>query len=266
MQLASDPADPERAGTFVDEHVLAEPLTWGPAQAPASPSARRGWSRPGGPVAGGAAAEGMAWSRYRTGAERREREVRIFGCGRELACAFRFMLFALSVAMLGSMHAVQFNHLRHHRHCLDEEDVETRSARMAWWQALLWGPVFPLLLHATALNGARPRVRRWIRAELIANGLVIGSAAFVVPFGPFCYHVTAMVLAHCLTAFFAVWTVHHDCEPGREIAGMADYRGFLERFDAWFESYPGETFASSVFVARTLTLTHGLSHVNQNVR
>ena len=27
-------------------------------------------------------------------------------------------MFALSVLMLGSMHAVQINHLRHHRHCM----------------------------------------------------------------------------------------------------------------------------------------------------
>jgi fatty acid desaturase len=25
------------------------------------------------------------------------------------------------------------------------------------------------------------------------------------------YHVMAMALGQCLTAFFAVWTVHHDC-------------------------------------------------------
>jgi fatty acid desaturase len=31
--------------------------------------------------------------------------------------------------MLGSMHAVQVNHLRHHRYCLGEEDVEAMSAR-----------------------------------------------------------------------------------------------------------------------------------------
>ena len=38
-----------------------------------------------------------------------------------------WVLFALSLAMLGSMHAVQFNHLRHHRHCLADEDVEARA-------------------------------------------------------------------------------------------------------------------------------------------
>src|SRR5262249_14784394 len=40
------------------------------------------------------------------------------------------VMFVLSVLMLGSMHAVWFNHLRHHRHCMDENDVEGMSARM----------------------------------------------------------------------------------------------------------------------------------------
>ena len=131
--------------------------------------------------------------------------------------ATEWVMFALSVVMLGSMHAVQVNHLRHHRHCLGDDDVEARSARMTWWGALLWGPVFPLLLHASAMRHARGRQRRWIGAELIANGVVAG-AAIVAPLPAFRYHVATMLVAHCLTAFFAVWTVHHDCEPDSEIA------------------------------------------------
>lgn len=41
------------------------------------------------------------------------------------------VMFAFSVAMLGSMHAVQWNHLRHHRHCLAEDDIEAMGARAA---------------------------------------------------------------------------------------------------------------------------------------
>jgi hypothetical protein len=29
------------------------------------------------------------------------------------------------------------------------------------------------------------------------------------------YHVVAMAAGQCLTAFFAVWTVHHPCEAAR---------------------------------------------------
>src|SRR5262245_661415 len=34
-----------------------------------------------------------------------------------------WVIFCASLLMLGSMHAVQFNHLRHHKHCMDDEDV-----------------------------------------------------------------------------------------------------------------------------------------------
>jgi fatty acid desaturase len=132
--------------------------------------------------------------------------------------ATEWVLFALSVLMLGSMHAVQFNHLRHHRHCLDDDDVEARSARMRWWQALLWGPVFPVLLHKTALAKASRRKLLWMYGELLANAAVVGAVAFVWPARPLCYHLLAMAAGHCLTAFFAVWTVHHDCDASREVA------------------------------------------------
>ena len=131
--------------------------------------------------------------------------------------ATEWVLFVLSVLMLGSMHAVQFNHLQHHRRCLDDEDVEARSARMPWWKALLWGPVFPLLLHKTALRHANPRQRRWIYAELAMNALLV-AVVLSLPLAALRYHVLAMAAGHCLTAFFAVWTVHHDCEPSHEIA------------------------------------------------
>lgn len=132
--------------------------------------------------------------------------------------ATEWVMFVLSVAMLGSMHAVQFNHLRHHKHCLDAEDVEARSAGMSWWKALLWGPVFPVLLHATALRKAARRKLAWIYGELLANAVVIGMVLVVVPARPLRYHLGAMALGHCLTAFFAVWTVHHDCDRSHDVA------------------------------------------------
>ncbi|WP_205849088.1 fatty acid desaturase family protein [Natronospirillum operosum] len=123
-----------------------------------------------------------------------------------------------SVLMLGSMHAVQINHLRHHRHCMDDEDVEAMSARMPWWKALLFGPLFPLLLHRKALQVGRPRQRRWILAELAANLVWIGLVFGVLDWTWLQYHVVAMAIGQCLTAFFAVWLVHHGCEPGGVLA------------------------------------------------
>ena len=131
--------------------------------------------------------------------------------------ATEWVMYALSVVMLGSMHAVQLNHLKHHAHCMDDDDVEARSARMSGLEAFLWGPVFPVLLHKEALRLGRPRQRRWIFGELAANAASIILVFSVFPLAVLRYHIIVMTIGHCLTAFFAVWTVHHDCD-------RSDYR------------------------------------------
>jgi len=129
-----------------------------------------------------------------------------------------WFMFFLSIIMLGSMHAVQYNHLRHHRHCMDEEDVEAVSARMKWWQALLFGPRFPWLLHKTALQHASKRIKRWVIFELVANVVWVGLVFFVWDVTFLKYHVIVMAVGQNMTAFFAVWTVHHDCDRHHYIA------------------------------------------------
>ena len=122
-----------------------------------------------------------------------------------------WLMFLLSAVMLGSMHAVEINHLDHHRHCLSEDDVEGASARLPAWKALLSGPLFPVRLHVNAWKKARGPKFRWILAELIVTLVMVGSAlCFNVVW--LRYHVAAMATGQCFTAFFAVWTVHHDCE------------------------------------------------------
>ena len=126
-------------------------------------------------------------------------------------------MFILSVLMLGSMHAVQINHLRHHQHCMQDEDVEAKSARMKWWQALLFGPIFPLMLHKKAFEVGTSTQRKWMTAELIANFILVVTVFFVLDLfliesTVLKYHVIAMFVGQCMTAFFAVWTVHHDTE------------------------------------------------------
>jgi fatty acid desaturase len=138
--------------------------------------------------------------------------------------ATEWVLAALSLLMLGSMHAVQVNHLRHHRLCLRDEDVEARSARLPAWRALCVGPLFPVRLHRAALRVASARQRRWIRAELAANAIAVG-AAWWLAWPTLRYHLLAMCAGQCLTAFFAVWTVHHDCEPGGVFARTLRHRG-----------------------------------------
>jgi fatty acid desaturase len=144
------------------------------------------------------------------------------------------VIAALSVLMLGSMHAVQLTHLIHHRHCLDDDDVEAASARMPAWRAIVTGPLFPLRLHAAALRLATARQRRWIITELIANVALMAAAFFALDWGWLRYHFVAMIAGHCLSPFFAVWTVHHDCERdgvfARTIRGALRSRLTYEMF------------------------------------
>ena len=138
-------------------------------------------------------------------------------------------MFFLSVAMLGSMHAVQINHLRHHRFCLQHQDIEAMSAHLPFWGAILVGPVFPFRLHWKALEVAPSTQRRWIHAELAANVLWIALVFGVLDCLWLKYHVVAMMVGQCSTAFFAVWTVHHGCaEEGPSARSIRNrLKGFL---------------------------------------
>ena len=128
------------------------------------------------------------------------------------------VLWLMSGLMLGSMHAVQYNHLRHHKSALGEHDVEGRSAEMPAWGALFYGPVFPVLLHVTAFRKGNRRLRMTVIGQLLLT-----LALIVWTFGTryntaLRYHVVAMIVAQCLTAFFAVWTVHHHCDRTHYLA------------------------------------------------
>jgi fatty acid desaturase len=127
------------------------------------------------------------------------------------------LLLSLSGLMLGSMHAVRLTHLQHHRDCLGPDDVEGSTARRSAAGAMLWGIVFPVQLHRAALRLARPRQARWIIAELGLSGGV-ALTAVALPYRVLAWHVAAMAVGQMLTGFFAVWTVHHDCDRWQQIA------------------------------------------------
>jgi fatty acid desaturase len=126
--------------------------------------------------------------------------------------AHEWVLFGLSVLMMGSMHAVQVSHMNHHRHCLEEEDAEGNVARLRWWEALLSGPLFAGGLLRCAWAKGSPASRRWIVAEML--GVVLLTMVAWIGFLPVALacHLSAMLLGECFTGFFAVWIVHHDCE------------------------------------------------------
>jgi fatty acid desaturase len=129
-----------------------------------------------------------------------------------------YILFILSFLMMGSMHAVQINHLRHHKYFPEAKDVEAMSAHKPAVIAFLIGPFFPILLHCKALQVGSFSQRRWIYLELSMNLLWLFIVFNVLNFGFLKYHILVMLMAQCMTAFFAVWTVHHDCESEKHIA------------------------------------------------
>lgn len=126
-------------------------------------------------------------------------------------------LYLNSILMMASIHAVKFNHIRHHKYCLSEEDYEGKSARMSWYGAILYGPVHMFLIHKVTLQAGNRNYVRNVIIELISIALF----AFVVFFFQInflIYHIIVMVVAEFLMAFFAVWTVHHDTDHAPELA------------------------------------------------
>jgi fatty acid desaturase len=128
------------------------------------------------------------------------------------------VLWIMSFVMLGSMHAVQFNHLRHHKLSLGEGDVEGRSAEMPAWRALLFGPIFPILLHVTAFRYGHRKLRMIVLAELLLSAVWVLAVFGALHSNVLRYHVSAMLAGQCMTAFFAVWTVHHHCDRTHHLA------------------------------------------------
>ena len=46
------------------------------------------------------------------------------------------LMLILSVFMMTSMRATQYTHMQHHRHCLEEHDVEGYIAKLPFWKML----------------------------------------------------------------------------------------------------------------------------------
>jgi len=122
------------------------------------------------------------------------------------------VMFILSILMLGSLHAVQHTHLRHHRHCLGEHDIEGAVAKLSFWGALIKGPLFPFQIHWAAWTSSRKKQKAWISLELASNIIWLALVWLVFDNLALKIHTVLMMVAYCLSAFFAVWTVHHDCD------------------------------------------------------
>ena len=126
-------------------------------------------------------------------------------------------LYLNSVLMVVSLHAVKFNHLRHHRFTLTEGDYEGKSAGMSWYGAILYGPVHMFLIHKVTLQHG-DRKYRWNVLFELASIAVFVAGVFHLRLHFLIYHVVVMALGECLMAFFAVWTVHHDTQDAPALA------------------------------------------------
>lgn len=126
-------------------------------------------------------------------------------------------LYINSILMLTSIHAVKFNHLRHHKFCLSEDDYEGKSAQMTWYGAILYGPAHQFLIHKITLQLGNKTYKRRVMLELFSITLFITIAVyFQIHF--LIYHIVVMLIGEFLMAFFAVWSVHHDTHDHPDFA------------------------------------------------
>lgn len=123
------------------------------------------------------------------------------------------VLHGLSLLMTGSNHAVAFNHLHHHAHVGGADDHEGACGRMPMLKVLLFGPLFPFQMHGFAWASGKPAVRWRMLIDGALNLLLIG-AALVTGWRFLLWHIGLMLVAQSMTAFFAVWITHHDCDDG----------------------------------------------------
>ncbi|WP_235830398.1 fatty acid desaturase [Paenimyroides tangerinum] len=127
----------------------------------------------------------------------------------------RLSLLINSIFMSVSASAIKFNHLRHHKYNLSEEDYEGITATMKWYQAILYGPVFMFNIHLNTIKKGNSIYRKQLFLETIFIIIFVFIAIyFKIHF--LIYHIIVMMFFEGLMAFFAVWAVHHDTEENPE--------------------------------------------------
>lgn len=121
-------------------------------------------------------------------------------------------LVLLSVPMLIPLHCVQINHLRHHKHLLSDLDIEGRIAHRSALGAIIYGPLFYVELIYHGYRAGNSRQKRYQRLEITLIVAALLSILFALNHTTLILFVLTMLIANCLSGFFAVWTVHRDSE------------------------------------------------------
>lgn len=161
------------------------------------------------------------------------------------AAGHRRVLHGLSALMLGSNHAVAFNHLQHHAHLGTPRDIEGKAGRMRALRVLAYGPLFPLEMHLHAWRRGGLELRRHMLIDLGLN-IVLIAVALGTGLQVALFHLAAMAAAQCLTAFFAVWITHRGCHGDTLVArtqrswwvNMATYHMFFHLEHHLFPAVP----------------------------
>lgn len=120
-----------------------------------------------------------------------------------------FLLFLHSPFMMVSIHAIGFNHMRHHQDCMGEHDQEGAAAYKTWYQSILYGPVHMFKVHYLTFSEGTRKTKRKALIDLILASIMLQLAImFGLKF--LIIHLAVMFFSEFLMAFFAVWMVHHD--------------------------------------------------------
>lgn len=143
--------------------------------------------------------------------------------------ATRFSLLINSIFMAVSASAIKFNHLRHHKYNLSEEDYEGITATMKWFEAILYGPIFMFNIHLNTIKKGNKIYKNQLFTETFFIILFVFLACyFEINF--LIYHILIMFFFEGLMAFFAVWAVHHDTEENPEFPRTqrgSDWKSFI---------------------------------------
>jgi beta-carotene hydroxylase len=122
-------------------------------------------------------------------------------------------LFVFGAVLLESGHAYRTTHLQHHRVFPDPDDPEGDPARMAFWDAVLHGPLFlpRLWLWAYRRQRGRPDQRCWLLVEAAWAVIVSVAGLFLLPWTPalLVYAVLAIV-GSWVYPLLTVHLPHHD--------------------------------------------------------
>jgi fatty acid desaturase len=101
---------------------------------------------------------------------------------------------------------------------MDDHDAEAASAHTTAVRALLFGPLFAARTHVAGVKHGLRRERVVMVLEAAACLSLVALAVSWSRGSALGWHLVLMAVGQMLAPFFAVWTVHHDCDRSHYIA------------------------------------------------